>query len=121
MQFKALASIVALSAIVSVNARPGATDICLKICAPQELCCADGWHSQKFGANCNTCCKDEENSVKSVKAEDVCLKACFFEEAACPQNFTARKLRGCWTCCLDVDDSSLASSGHTQVQMCKDI
>ncbi|KAF7341652.1 hypothetical protein MSAN_02063200 [Mycena sanguinolenta] len=62
MQFKALASIVALSALISVNARPTTNDICLKICAPQELSCADGWHSQKVGDYCNTCCLDQESS-----------------------------------------------------------
>ncbi|KAJ6504999.1 hypothetical protein C8R45DRAFT_923303 [Mycena sanguinolenta] len=71
MQFKALASIVALSAIVSVNARPGHNEICLRICAPMELSCGEGSHPQKLG-HCNTCCKDEENSVKSVKAEQIC-------------------------------------------------
>ncbi|KAJ6503522.1 hypothetical protein C8R45DRAFT_923863 [Mycena sanguinolenta] len=67
MPFKALASIVALSAIISVNSAPN--DICLKICAPQELSCADGWHSHKVRDNCNTCCKDQESPMKSTKVE----------------------------------------------------
>ncbi|KAF7378466.1 hypothetical protein MSAN_00273900 [Mycena sanguinolenta] len=81
MQFKALASIVALSAIVSVNAAPNG--VCLRICAPQELTCAEGWHSEKVGDYCNTCCMDQKYSMKPAKvakAQDpgICWQACFF-------------------------------------------
>jgi len=40
---------------VSVNAQ---SDVCLKICAPVPLACAEGWSSRKIG-DCFTCCLDE--------------------------------------------------------------
>ncbi|KAJ6462138.1 hypothetical protein C8R45DRAFT_940951 [Mycena sanguinolenta] len=100
MQFKALASIVALSAIVSVNAAPN--DICLKICAPEELTCADGWHSQKVGDYCYTCCLDQQGSMKSAKVEpaaSVCWSICLPESPQCAGDWIPRQLGDCWTCC----------------------
>ncbi|KAF7364479.1 hypothetical protein MSAN_01109300 [Mycena sanguinolenta] len=120
MQFKALASIVALSAFVSVNARPTTNDICLKICAPQELTCADGWHSQKVGDYCNTCCLDQDSSLvkaAKAKAQAICWAICAFEAPSCPEGWEAKQFGDCWSCCTVESDS--VSPAQTPFGMCK--
>ncbi|KAF7364478.1 hypothetical protein MSAN_01109200 [Mycena sanguinolenta] len=97
-----------------------------KSALPQELSCAEGWHSQKVGDYCNTCCLDQESSlVKAAKAKAVpaCWLICANENLQCPPNMYLKQNGDCYTCCVEIGElgSSLVSPAQTPFRMCKDL
>ncbi|KAF7364480.1 hypothetical protein MSAN_01109400 [Mycena sanguinolenta] len=121
MLFKALASIFALSAFVSVNASPTSSDdVCLKICSPVEMACADGWHSETVGDHCSTCCLNQEIPVKPTDKKGVCWANCFEYTPKCPPDWYPMGGDDCWTCCHLVDDD-LVSPAQSAFRMCRDM